>query len=347
LPVTSTWFRSAAVRAAWHAAFVVLPGSRDGAPPVTVVVGDDEFRTERAISAVVAAVRVSDAETEVKDLPAAAIEPGQFAELLSPSLFGEGRLIVIRDVEQLAKEIADELSGVLRDPGDGVHLVIAHRGGARGKAILDAATASGAHRVDSSKLTRPSDRVDFVRAEFRTGGHSIGEDAARALLDAVGTDLRDIAAACSQLGNDVAGSIDATVVATYYRGRAEATGFAVADRALEGRLAESLEQLRWALAVGTAPVLISSALAQGIRAVAKVAAAPRNLRGADLARELGMAPWKIDRVRGQVRGWTPDGIGRAVRAIADADAQIKGAGTDSGYALEKAVLAVVAARNAD
>jgi DNA polymerase-3 subunit delta len=172
----------------------------------------------------------------------------------------------------------------------------------------------------------------------------IDEAAARALLDAVGTDLREIAAACSQLGTDVAGVVDARSVAMYYRGRAEATGFAVADRALEGRLADSLEQLRWALAVGTAPVLISSALAQGIRSLAKVASAPRNLRGAELARELGMPPWKIDRVRGQVRGWTPDGIGRAVLAVADADAQIKGAGTDSGYALEKAVLAIVAAR---
>ncbi len=252
---------------------------------------------------------------------------------------------MIKDAELLAKDIADEIAGVIRDPGDSVHIVIAHRGGARGKAILDVAISAGARRVDCAKLTRPSERVDFVRAEFRTAGRTISEDAARALIEAVGTDLREIAAACSQLCFDVSGVVDASVVATYYRGRAEASGFAVADRALEGRLAESLEQLRWALAIGTAPVLISSALAQGIRALAKVASAPRNLRGAELARELGMPPWKIDRVRGQVRGWTPDGIGRAVLAVADADAQIKGAGTDSGYALEKAVLAVVAARD--
>jgi DNA polymerase-3 subunit delta len=316
------------------------------AAQVTVVVGDDEFRTERAISTVIAAVRSIDPEVEVKELGAGEIEPGQFAELTSPSLFGEGRLIVIRDSDQLGKDVAEELGSVMRDPGDGVHVVLSHRGGARGKAILDVAAAAGARRVDSTKLTRPSDRVDFVRDEFRAAGRTISEDAARALLDALGTDLREIAAACSQLGTDVAGVVDVTVVATYYRGRAEATGFAVADRALEGKLAEALEQLRWALAVGTAPVLISSALAQGIRSLAKVASAPRNLRGADLARELGMPPWKIDRVRNQVRGWTPDGIGLAVMAVADADAQIKGAGTDSGYALEKAVLAIVQARTA-
>jgi DNA polymerase-3 subunit delta len=326
--------------------FVVVASSQAGIGPVTVVVGDDEFLVERAIAAAVAAVRALDVDADIRELAASEIEPGQFAEITSPSLFAERRLLVVRDADLLGKDVADELGGIVRDPGEDVYVVIAHRGGARGKAILDAALAVGARRIDCAKLTRPSDRVDFVRAEFRAGGRTIDEAAARALLDAVGTDLREISAACSQLGTDVAGEVDARSVAMYYRGRAEATGFAVADRALEGRLAESLEQLRWALAVGTAPVLISSALAQGIRSLAKVASAPRNLRGADLARELGMPPWKIDRVRGQVRGWTPDGIGQAVLAVADADAQIKGAGTDSGYALEKAVLAIVAARGA-
>lgn len=48
---------------------------------------------------------------------------------------------------------------------------------------------------------------------------------------------------------------------------------------------------------------------------------------ADLARELGMPPWKIDRVRQQMRGWTPDGVAVALRAVAEADAGVKGAAT--------------------
>jgi len=64
----------------------------------------------------------------------------------------------------------------------------------------------------------------------------------------VGSDLRELAAACDQLAADTDGLIDEPVVARYYRGRAEATGFTVADRAVEGHLAQALEQLRWALA---------------------------------------------------------------------------------------------------
>jgi DNA polymerase-3 subunit delta len=313
---------------------------------VTVVVGDEELLVERAIAAIVAIARSADADTDVRELPAALLEVGQLAELTSPSLFGERRVLVFRDAEQLPKDVVDEVVAVIREGADDVGVVLVHKGGARGKPLLDAALIAGARRVDCARLTRPGERVDFVRAEFRVAGRAISEDGARALIEAVGNELRELAAACAQLCTDTDGQVDAELIGRYYRGRAEANGFAVSDRALEGRLGEALEQLRWALAVGTAPVLITSALAQGIRALAKVASAPRGLYGAELARVLEMPPWKIERVKGQLRGWTPSGVAAAVSAIAQADEQVKGGGTDAGYALEKAVLAIVAARAA-
>jgi DNA polymerase-3 subunit delta len=138
--------------------------------------------------------------------------------------------------------------------------------------------------------------------------------------------------------------VDQTVVARYYRGRAEASGFAVADRAMEGRLPEALEVLRWALAVGVSPVLITSALAQGVRLAGRVGAAPRGQSSAALAAEVGAPPWRIDKVRQQLRGWTPAGIGQALAAVAEADAQVKGEGTNAGYALEVAIRAIVSSR---
>jgi len=315
--------------------------------PVTVVIGDEELLVERAIAAVVAVARLADADTDVRDLAAGSLEPGQLAELTSPSLFGERRVLVVRDVEQLPKEVVDEVVASCRDVADEIVIVVVHKGGARGKPLLDAVLALGAERVDCAKVTRPGERVDFVRAEFRTAGRAVTENGARALIEAVGNDLRELAAACAQLCTDTDGQVDGELVARYYRGRAEASGFAVSDRALEGRLGAALEQLRWALNVGVAPVLITSALAQGVRALAKVAkASHEGLRGAELAREVEMPPWKVDRVRSQLQGWTPTGVAAAVTAIAQADEQVKGGGTDAGYALEKAVLAIVAARAA-
>ena len=116
-------------------------------------------------------------------------------------------------------------------------LIITHAGGAKGKELLAAAKAAGARMIECPKVTRFAERLDFIRAEFRRAGQRADDGAARALLDAVGSDLRELAAACDQLAADTDGTIDEAVVARYYRGRAEATGFTVADRAVEGHLA--------------------------------------------------------------------------------------------------------------
>ena len=49
-----------------------------------------------------------------------------------------------------------------------------------------------------------------------------------------------------------------------------------------------------------------------------------------------------------MRGWTGDGVSAALRAVAEADAAVKGGSADPAYALEKAVVAVArAARSRD
>ncbi len=96
-------------------------------------------------------------------------------------------------------------------------------------------------------------------------------------------------------------------MARYHRGRAEVSGFNVADMAVEGKLAEALEQLRWALSTGVAPVLIVSAMAGACAASAKVSGAPRNANENQLAGRLGMPPWKIRNARRQLERLGPGG----------------------------------------
>jgi len=317
---------------------------QSGPAPLTLLVGPEELLIDRAVAAVVRAARENDPDVEVRDLAPGTLAPGVLAELVSPSLFGGAKVMVIRSAQDLGKEVVAELTAYLAAPVDEVNLIVVHAGGAKGKALLDAVRKAKPEEIACAKLTKPGDKLAFVRHEFRSHRRTITEDAARALIDAVGGELRELASACSQLAADTEGQIDAEVVGRYYHGRAEATGFAVADQAVEGHTVQALEQLRWALSTGTAPVLISSALAQGVRSLAKLGAAPRGMRPADLARELGMPPWKVDRVRQQLRGWTGDGLAHALQAVAAADAEVKGAGGDPAYALEKAVVAITTAR---
>ncbi len=324
------------------------------ADPVTLVVGEEEFLVDRAVREAVAAARAALAETSVggddggdlHDLEASALAVGELSSLTSPSLFGGGAVVIVRNSQNATKDIAAELARYAASPAPDAAVILTHVGGAKGKALIADLARAGARQVDCPKLTRVSERTEFVRAEFRRAGRQADEGAVRALLDAIGGDLRELASAVAQLASDTEGRINAPTVARYYRGRAEATGFSVADAAVEGRLTDALEQLRWALATGTAPVLINSALAQGVRLLGRVGGAPRNANPNALAAEIGAPPWKIDRVRQQLRGWHPDGVARALQAVAEADAQVKGGGVSPDYALERAIRQIVAYRSA-
>jgi len=316
---------------------------------VTLVVGEEEFLADRAVRDAVAAARAASAAAgddggDLHDVDASALAPGELTTLTSPSLFGGGAIVIVRNAQNAAKEVAAELARYAASPAPDAVVVITHAGGAKGKALVADLTRARVTIEECPKLTRLSERVEFVRAEFRRAGRQADEGAVRALLDAVGGDLRELAAAASQLASDTEGRISAAVVATYYRGRAEATGFSVADHAVEGRLNEALEQLRWALATGVSPVLINSALAQGVRLLGRVGAAGRGASAAALAAEVGAPPWKIDRVRQQLRGWQPDGVARALQAVAESDAQVKGDSVSADYALERAVRRIVDCR---
>ncbi|MDP4509779.1 DNA polymerase III subunit delta [Nonomuraea turcica] len=324
----------------------MLPGMAGSDPaPVTLVLGDEELLAERAVSGVVAAARAAGSGVEVHDLVGSKVTAGELIQLTSPSLFGDRSVVVIRSAQDLPKEVINEVVTYAKQPSDDTALVLVHPGGVKGKALVDGVKKAKAAVIMINKVTKTGERLDFVKGEFKRAGRGISSDAAQALLDAVGNDLRELAAACGQLMFDTEDkTISAAAVARYHKGRAEVTGFNVADSAVEGRLGDALEQLRWALGTGVAPVLLVSALAGGLRSLAKVGSAPRNLRGGQLASHVGMPPWKVDRVKRQLNGWGPEGLSRAIQAVADADEQVKGGGADPAYALEHTVQVIVASR---
>lgn len=264
--------------------------------------------------------------------------------MLGPSLFSDARLVLIRSGQDVKAAALDVLAPYLSAPVDGVTIALHHTGGARGKGVLEAARAGGALEVGCAKLTRPDERLEFVRAEASRAGASITPDAVAALVDAVGSDLRDLAAVTAQLAGDSGGRIDVDLVRAFHRGRAEVSGFAVADHAVAGRNGDALETLRHALAIGVPQVVLADALADGVRTVARVAAAGR-VDPFRLATTLGMPPWKVKKAAGQARGWTESGLRTALRVVAELNADVKGEAVNAGYALERAVRAVVAARS--
>ena len=303
---------------------------------VTLVVGDEEFLVEREIAAALAATGAD--LGSVHHLLAGETEAAELAELTSPSLFGDAAVVVVRQVQDAGKDVAAVLAAMPQQPDD-IAAVLAHAGGVKGKAHLEAIKSAGARVVEVQRIRNPREREQFVLDEIALAGGSIDKSAAADLVAAIGGDLRELATACVQLISDVGPKVTADNVAAYHRGRAESTGFAVADRAVEGDVSAALETLRWALTTGLDPVLVSSSLAANLRTIAIVASAGRGSPDS-LAGPLGMPAWKIRRAQSWAKRWKPEALADAVRAVAKADADIKGAADDATYAAERAVVEV-------
>lgn len=315
-------------------------------PSVTLVVGAETFMADRAVAAVVGAVRSADADSDVTEVTGADMSVGSLAEQLSPSLFAVHRVLVVRDVQNVSDEVGDALVGLASEKSADSFVVLVHPGSARAKKLLGALLKAGAREVKAERLARADDQVDFVRTEIRQAGGRIDEPAARKLVDSLGGDLRGLAAASAQLAADApAGTVTGEVVATYFEGHSEVKGWVVADRAIEGRTAQAVEQLRWALETGTDPVLIVGALATSLRSLARLSGVPRGTRDADIASDLGVPPWKVRVLRSQLRGWSTGGLASAIRAVAAADLEVKGAGTDPTLALTKALVTIGSVRS--
>lgn len=323
-----------------------VPTAASTTPPaVTCVVGNDEFLVSRAVKRVLGVARRLDPDLEVLDVTAAEFGDEHVLALDSPDLFGAARAVIVRGTQDVGDAYRDALLAFADDPLPNLYLVAVHAAGPKLKGFPDELGTRGADVVRCAPITRPAERMQFVQDEIRAEGGQSTAGAVRALVEAVGSDLRELSSAARQLVADANGRIDEAAVARFHQGRAETTGFAVADAAVLGQTGEAMALLRSALDTGTAPVLLTSALASGLRDVAKVRAAAG--RPADIARTLNMPPWKVEKATRVARGWTDDGLAEAVRAVADADGDVKGGAVDVDHALQRAVLAVIRARNAD
>ncbi len=322
-----------------------VPSPADVLGKVTLITGPEEFLGERAIAGVRAAVRRHDPEAELSETSAASLTMAELGDLAAPSLFSSTRCVVVRRLEDLPEESGPGLLDYATAPADEVALVLAHSGGPKGSGLLTKLRkVASVREVKSAPLTA-REFPGFVAQELRSHHVSIDPAAADFLVQAVGQDLRALSSAAGQLAGDFEGKpLTVEMVKLYFGGRAEAKSFVVADHTLYGQTAKALEELRWALDRGTAPVLVTSAMATGLRGLARFMSAQRGLRNTDLAREVGVPPWKVDVLRRQSHGWDVDGVGRAIRTVARADADIKGQASDPAYALEKMVLDVVRAR---
>ena len=310
-----------------------------------LLLGSESALADRALTKI--HEQLKEEKAEITTIAAADALLGDIADALAPSLFSERRALIIKDLQDLPDEVKDEVTRYLEQPDPTMTVIFLHKGGVKGKALLDAIKKVKPEIIACEPIKKEAEKEAFVKDLFLDLGRKATPGAVKALVGALGGDLRELQSAASQIALDApAGPIDEEMIDKFHQGRIETTGFDVADATLDGNLPVALVCLRSALETGTDPVMVTSAIASALRSLAKVSGSSNGAKSFELAGQLGMAPWQIDKARRQLQGWTPRGLSRAVQAIALADAQVKGASSDPIYALEKALAQISSARAA-
>lgn len=279
---------------------------------------------------------------------------GEFANAMSPSLFGELTVLIVSGIDSASDELAEQITSNLNQVPDHVRIIFTHPGGVKGKRLLEQIRKAGALEANCAEL-KGKDLEAALTAEFKKLGRKVTADALTQLQTSVGSGLGELLSSVSQLCSDIESDIiDADHVRTYYSGVSDVMGWTLSDAMWNAQPLEVLEQLRWAMQADTsAAVPAISAISNGLRALVKFAGAPAGLNENELASHVGVPPWKLRLLRNQKNRWTPEQLATAARLLAQADRASKGTSYDpaipggrsldsvqSAYRIEKDLMAI-------
>lgn len=302
------------------------------AHPVVLISGGDEFLVERELTRIWRAVSAANPELIRADVVGGSESAaGDFVEACSPSLFGDLPLVVVDGVEQADESLQKAVFEVIEAANPELLVLLLVRGGVKGRGFVDKLRKTA---VEQIVLEMPKGRGfdDFISAEFKRNKRKAPTaDAVKALREAVGDDLRALAAAVSQLSSDLAEDpITAEGVSRYYEGMAGVAPYEVSDAVFNGQVTEALTHLRWALErdPGIGPAIVASCIST-LRALVHVVSAPTGVGDSELAASAGVPPWKLRTLRTQARAWPPRRLADASLLLTQVDAALKGGQIDA------------------
>ena len=264
--------------------------------------------------------------------------PPEILEALgTPTLLGGRRLVVVEDAQDLKKEAREEFERYIENPSPSAVLVLIASGRTPLTKVVE---KNGA--VVSLDIPKGRKLVAWLRERARIRRLKLDERAGWALIDSVGTELRDLDHALDQLltglgPNAVVGVAD---VRKAFPRLADERIFAFTDAVGERRLPNAMVALRRLLDQEDAPLMVFGALSNHMKRllVARTFAdgGPRAVGDA-----LGLPEWRARRLHQQARSYRQEELTEAVQILADTDLEMKGGDLAPEIALERAVIQIV------
>jgi DNA polymerase-3 subunit delta len=309
--------------------------------PVELIAGGRDFDGYLAEAALERVLDQAIGSDRQEALQAFRGEESSWAQVLDAartrSLFASKKALVVRQAEALRGDDEGVLA-YLKDPTPGVTLVLVaakpDKRKALWKRLFEAASVTLAEPLRGARLK------GYVRDELRRRKLALSDDAAAALIERVGADLRRLMGEIDKLQAYAEGErLSAEeVVEVLGRGFARPL-YELSDAFGERRARATLELLEQALDEGEAPLRILSALHRGLRELRKVRglALKRTARDKMVAAlNMGNRAFKLDAMLEAARGWDEAAFRRATSALERADRAIKSSG-DARLALAAAV----------
>lgn len=323
--------------------------------PVTLVVGGDAYLNELNARNVRKKVQKSAPDAEIIELDASTADQYAFDEAVGPSLFGDGTIVIINNLQQADESLVDAIENFCKQTQNSENsennfvdssatwVIARHEGGLKGKSIITRLTKAGANTITVPDLKKDDAKLNFVMSIFERHNRSVEPQAAQRLVSVLGSKTGELAALCSQLCFDYDDNpITLDIVDRYLIADPQVTGFFVADKAVAGHAGSAVLAARTAIAQGVDAIALIGALAAKVRVIA-LAMAIRN--GTISSAEAKVNPWALKMAMRQLAGWNSAGVSKCLQSLAWADEQCKGGSSDANYALEKCIMLIASRGN--
>ena len=315
--------------------------------PVTLVVGGDAYLNNLNARTLREKIQKNAPDAEIIELDASSADKYAFDEAVGPSLFGDGTIVIIDDLQSADESLVEAIEKFCQQAQNNENnfdesslswVIARHEGGLKGKSIVTRLTKAGAQTITVPDLKKDDAKLNFVMSIFDRHNRSVEPQAAQRLVAVLGGKTGELAALCSQLCFDYDDNpITLNIVDQYLIADPQVTGFFVADKAVTGHLGSAVLSARTAVAQGVDPIALIGALASKVRLIA-LAMAVRN--GTISSAEAKANPWALKMAMRQLAGWSSAGVSKSLQALAWADEQCKGGSSDANYALEKCIMII-------
>lgn len=293
--------------------------------PVYLLRGEDPSLLSQGLSSLLNEL-AGDDPLGIEHLPADADLAVAVEALATPSLLGDRRVVVVRDIGRFDAAAVEPILQYLSDPSEAAVLVLVAGGGQTNRRLGDAVRKRG-HVLDTGVPQKAKERTQWISEQIAAGPVRLAPATARKLTAHLGEDmgrletlLAGLAAAYGEgatIGED---ELDPFL--------GEAGGVApwdLTDAIDRGDTGGAVGALHRMLDGGQRhPMAVLSTLSRHVLALVRLDGAGAR-SDAEAAALIGTAPFPARKALAQSRKLGSESISRAVRLVAQADLDLRGA----------------------